>query len=412
MIRGIVEGFYGDPWTKDERQQMMQILGGYGATHYLFGPKDEPGFRADWRTPFSREQLARFQEMLEAAEKAGLVLGFALSPGLDIDFGSGADLEALIAKFQQLARAGIPWLGLFWDDIDPDHSHRDLERFPDPGHAQAWVTNQCREALATHALAEPWVFCPTEYWGRQDSPYRRALRDALHPSVHVIWTGPGICSEAITGADAAQVSAQFGHPLVIWDNYPVNDADMVHELHLGPLEGRDTDVLAQVAGYLANPMDRPWASVIPLLTILRYLQDPTRYDPWKAWEEALRWWGERFVEPLRQLGWATRYSCCGRGSAVEQAFTEAVAAGRSPDASAVDAVLAWRQRSLDDFPEPLRDEIRPWVEKLNAVSGWLAAFLARDAVSVSTFRAQTENNGALVFGGQVERWLRTQEEGQ
>lgn len=406
-MRGIIEGFYGTPWSAASRQEVMAFLGQQGLTHYLFGPKDDPLFRDAWRMPFAPEDLSRFDRMNRDAKANGMMLGVALSPGLDIEFGNAEEVRRLTQKFLQLADIGIRWFGLFWDDIDPTKSPRDLTRFPDPGYAQSWVTNEVKTELGEVAQ-EPWLFCPTEYWTAADSPYRAAVKASLHPDVRVMWTGPGICSERITAEAAAAVTSQFGHPLVIWDNYPVNDAEMVNELHLGPLDGRAPDLLTVVDGYLANPMDRPHASLVALGTIAAYLRDPQHYDPWRAWTDALGYWGREVRVPLERLGRATLYSCCGRGSEWDREFLRAVRAGQSPSEEALQGVLACGTLALEDFPESLRDELGPWIEKVEWVARWLKATLDRDAESARRYADECAKRPALVFSGTVERWLTMQ----
>ncbi|PSR20170.1 MAG: hypothetical protein C7B45_16150 [Sulfobacillus acidophilus] len=405
-MRGVVEGFYGLPWIEEDRRDVMAMLGDKGLSHYLYGPKDAPGFREGWRAPFAAEDLRRLEQMQRMAERYGLTLGIALSPGLDIDFRNPAEITVLERKFRQLHAVGIFWHGLFWDDIDPLGSPRDLDQFPNPGHAQAWVTNQLAQTLPSSNPNSPWVFCPTEYWGVYESSYREAVRTTLAADIGVIWTGPEICSGQLTRVDAERVREQFGHPLVIWDNYPVNDAEMVHELHLGPLEGRAPDLFEVVAGYLANPMDRAQASLIPLATITRYVSDPRTYDPWKAWSAALDYWGQAYHPMLERLGQATLYSCCRRETEISDAFYQAHRKGVPPSPDAVEAVLAWGSVTLDAFPRPLHAEIAPWVEKLRVVALWLEAVMNQDVDTAQQWQAQAAHNESLVYGGTVELWLR------
>jgi hyaluronoglucosaminidase len=72
-----------------------------------------------------------------------------------------------------------------------------------------------------------------------------------------------------------------------WDNYPVNDVAMVHELHIGPLRARESGLVNHSEGLLANPMTQAEASKIALWTIGEYLSDPISYDPEAAWDRAL-----------------------------------------------------------------------------------------------------------------------------
>ncbi len=48
-IRGLIEGFYGRPWTHHERLAWFDRLDGAGATHYVWAAKAEPRHRDAWR---------------------------------------------------------------------------------------------------------------------------------------------------------------------------------------------------------------------------------------------------------------------------------------------------------------------------------------------------------------------------
>src|SRR4029077_4643727 len=73
---------------------------------------------------------------------------------------------------------------------------------------------------------------------------------------------------------------------IVWDNTPVNDATMVHELHLGAYLGRDADLADLVGGVLCNPMNQERASLLQLATAMEFLRDPDHYDAPAAWSRA------------------------------------------------------------------------------------------------------------------------------
>ncbi len=121
--------------------------------------------------------------------------------------------------------------------------------------------------------------CPTVYHGRGDGPYLSALGAATDPRIDLLWTGRAICSPEIDLADAATVARTTARPVLIWDNYPVNDVAMTAELHLGAYRGRDPHLFRFCRGVIANPMEHAESSKIALATIADYLWDPEGYDP-------------------------------------------------------------------------------------------------------------------------------------
>lgn len=128
---------------------------------------------------------------------------------------------------------------------------------------------------------------PTEYSDLADSPYKKALREQLDPSVVVEWTGVGVIAPTITTEQLKQAREVYGHPILVWDNYPVNDY-VTSRLLLGPYAGREPGVASAATGVTANPMVQGEASRIALFTSAAYLWNPTAYDPRKAFAASVQ----------------------------------------------------------------------------------------------------------------------------
>ena len=48
---GVIEGFYGKPWTRQERSQVFAWMAASGLQTYFYAPKDDPHHRSIWRQP-------------------------------------------------------------------------------------------------------------------------------------------------------------------------------------------------------------------------------------------------------------------------------------------------------------------------------------------------------------------------
>lgn len=288
-MRGVVEGFYGPPWSHDARLDVLSFIGARGMNAYVYAPKDDARHRARWRDPYESGEQTRFRELAAHAERVGVRFGFAISPGLDIDYESGADRAVLAGKLEPLHDAGVSWFLLLVDDIPmrPELAPRQAE-------LAAWLRKQLPDARLT--------ICPTEYVGTRPSPYLGELAAGLPPDVDVMWTGPTVCSPTITAADARAWAAVLGGraPLV-WDNYPVNDGTMAHSLHLGAYCGREPALADAVEGVLCNPMTQPHASKVALATAAAFLADPDGYDAGAAWARAIADVGGERQEALAAL---------------------------------------------------------------------------------------------------------------
>lgn len=288
-LRGIVEGFYGQPWSYAARCDVLSFVAPLGMNAYVYAPKDDPFHRTRWREPYPAAEQTELSSLAAHARTLGIRFGFAISPGRDITYESPADRDQLAAKLAPLLDAGVDWFVLALDDIAPAPGlaarQADLATW-----LIAWVRDRCPGGTLT--------VCPTEYVGTRPSPYLAELAAGMPDDVSLLWTGPTVCSPAITVADASSwIAAVAPHEVMLWDNYPVNDGTMTSRLHLGPYQGRDADLVGLLSGVLLNPMTQPHASLVALGTASRYLADPDRYDAVDAWATTL----EEIGSPIRVL---------------------------------------------------------------------------------------------------------------
>jgi hypothetical protein len=269
---GVLEGFYGEPYADDARLALVDWLPTAGGRDFVYAPKDDPWQRARWREPYPAERMAHFAELLAAGERAGVRVGFVVSPGLDWAAG---DEEALVAKLRAFHDLGARCLGVAFDDVPP-------------GGAELGATHGAAVAAAVAGLPDDvtWATCPVDYATAHVTAYLRAFADALPDGVDVFWTGPGIVSAEVPTELARALSAELGRTLVLADNFPVSDGPMSGVLHLGPYPERPADLPAALGGLLLNLGPHPLASRLPAEAGLRWWADPAR-DRVDVWREAL-----------------------------------------------------------------------------------------------------------------------------
>ena len=112
------------------------------------------------------------------------------------------------------------------------------------------------------------ILVPTEYVGMARTRYLDDLARLTPPEIPIGWTGPAVVNDSITADEArARADALGGRAPLIWDNYPVNDATMADRLHLGPLWGRDHDLLGRLLGLPGQPDGAAARSRLPLASI-------------------------------------------------------------------------------------------------------------------------------------------------
>ncbi|MEU2130421.1 beta-N-acetylglucosaminidase domain-containing protein [Streptomyces sp. NPDC018352] len=382
-LRGVIEGFYGTPWSHEARLDQLDYYGEHKMNIYVYSPKDDDYLRAKWRDAYPAGQLAQIKELADRAAQRHVEFTYALSPGLSVCYSSQADAKALVDKFQTIWDIGVRTFAVPLDDI----SYTDWNCAEDKakwgtgggaaGAAQAYLLNRVnKEFIATHPGAQPLQMVPTEYYNVSASPYKKALSEQLDPNVLVEWTGVGVVAPTMTVAQAEAARTVFNHPILTWDNYPVNDY-ATNRLLLGPFSGREKGLPGKLAGITANPMIQPYASKIALYTVADYAWNDAAYDPRTSWGEGLNEYAggdPRTQKALRAFADVNYSSALNKEQAPELA-AEFARYWKSGDATRLASVLG----ELGAAPGRLRDglpdrgfvaDAGPW---LDATGSWATA---------------------------------------
>lgn len=65
MKKGIIEGFYGIPWTFEERKSMINFLSDIGLNQYIYAPKDDPYHNKKWREAYPPEKISKIKDLAD-----------------------------------------------------------------------------------------------------------------------------------------------------------------------------------------------------------------------------------------------------------------------------------------------------------------------------------------------------------
>jgi hypothetical protein len=255
---GLIEGFYGQPWSWRERLGAVAVLNRAFMDLYLYAPKDDPWHRDRWREPYDILSQEAFAALAIRAGSVGVDLVFGISPFLDYDAEDPADYAVLRDKLSAMADLGVQGVALLADDLELEV---DVTVDGDLGVLQADVANRLRADLRPAHPGLGFWFVPTVYdddrlaeW-EGASAYLEALQ-ALDPAYQVMWTGTGTFAATLTAADLDPVRTLIGRDPVLWDNLWANDIydPFAGRLHLGPYAERNLDLYGATAGIGANPM--------------------------------------------------------------------------------------------------------------------------------------------------------------
>ncbi|OON71902.1 beta-N-acetylhexosaminidase [Streptomyces tsukubensis] len=293
-VRGTIEGFYGTPWSQAARLDQMDFYGTHKMNIYVYSPKDDAYLREKWRDPYPADQLARIKQLVERATANHVEFTYALSPGLSVCYSSEEDIKALVTKLETIRDIGVRQFAVPLDDISYTDWNCDADRTRfgtgggAAGSAQSYLLNEVNKRfIKAHEGAKPLQMVPTEYYDVTPSPYKSALSEQLDKDVLVEWTGVGVVAPTMTVAQARAAKEVFGHSILTWDNYPVNDY-ATDRLLLGPFNGREKGLAEQVAGITANPMIQPYASKLALSTVADYTWNDEAYDADRSYRAAVR----------------------------------------------------------------------------------------------------------------------------
>ncbi|MGF6835817.1 hyaluronoglucosaminidase [Paenarthrobacter sp. TE4293] len=295
--RGVIEGFYGTPWSHQARLDVIGFAGSQKMNTYIYSPKDDPLLRDKWRELYSNEELNELRELIDTAAANHIRFTYALSPGIDVCYSRDADLDDAVAKLESLYSLGVRSFVIPLDDIATKvQCAEDLREFgsgqANLAKAQASFLNDVNEKfIAAKDGVLPLETVPTFYNGSAGSPYKRELGRALNPGIVVQWTGEDVVSHRMTRESAETAGQTYGSPgdprsIVIWDNYPVNDFSQDH-LFLAPVIGRDADLHRSIEGIVTNPMIQPYLSLPAVFNYADLSWNGPAYDPTSSMNAAL-----------------------------------------------------------------------------------------------------------------------------
>ncbi|MFN4177633.1 beta-N-acetylglucosaminidase domain-containing protein [Phenylobacterium sp.] len=283
---GIIEGFFGRPYTWEERAGMVRALGPAGYGFYLYAPKADGFLRKRWREPYPDADLASLADFAALCRATGVRFGAGLSPyELYRDF-DAASKQALAVKLDQLVSLGLDDLGVFFDDMRGD--------LPGLAAAQVEIVHWIAERVPGVRL----IACPSYYtddpvldrvFGQRPPNYLEDLGAGLDPAIHLMWTGEEVCSLQVTPAHLARVAGRMRRRPFLWDNYPVNDGPrMSRRLHLRAFTGRPATIGDHLAAHGINTASQAVLSRIPALTLLDSYAQGEAYEYAASFRRAAR----------------------------------------------------------------------------------------------------------------------------
>ena len=278
--RGVVEGFYGNAWSFEDRISQFDFYGQNKLDTYIYGPKDDPYHREKWREFYPEEDAERLKILNEEAKHRKVKFIWGIHPAGDHSWKEDDNI-ATIRKFEQMYSLGLRNFAVFFDDVFGIHA--DGKK-----HAE-YMEYIMENFVRKHSDIETLMMCPSLYnkkWEPRFQPTYLEDIAVIDPFVQIMWTGNSVV-DMIDVEDMDWVNPRIGRKAFIWLNYPVTDYCIDHLL-MGPFTGNEVEATNMVSGFTANPMEYAEASKVSLLGTADFLWNPQAYDPDAAWEVALK----------------------------------------------------------------------------------------------------------------------------
>jgi hypothetical protein len=281
---GVIEGFYGRPWSWDMREAQASFLKPRGYDFYLYAPKADDFLRKRWREDHPADEADRLARMAAHCRGIGMRFGVGLSP---YEAYRNFDAEAQAAMARKLAffdAIGVTDLAILFDDMHGDQA--------DLAAAQIGMAHW----IAARTQASRLIVCPTVYsddpmlqrvFGDTPPNYLEDLGAGLDPKIEIFWTGEEVCSREFSPGHLDNVGERLRRKPLLWDNYPVNDGPaMSPYLYLRSFTGRPATIGPHIAGHAINPSLQPTLFRIPALTLVESYAKGDDYRYSQAFDRA------------------------------------------------------------------------------------------------------------------------------
>lgn len=297
-VRGFIEGFYGIPWSNDDRKSLMEFGGQFKTTSYIFAPKDDPYHRAKWDEPYPEEKLDEISDMAKVGRENKTHFVWSISPLGEVAAiaqkeGDEAAMELLeentekmLDKFDQLYDAGVRQFGVLGDDVGALPLDYVVELMDA---VSEWADDKgdIRDTLYTPAAYNSG-------WAWDGGKELNKLEKHFADNIHILWTG-----ETTVGPVEQYTIDRFKHrdnngvvrrdPL-FWLNWPVNDVDMTR-VFLGKGDMLEPGI-ENLAGVVTNPMQEAEASKVSIFAIADYTWNTEDFSAENSWEDSMK-----YIEP-------------------------------------------------------------------------------------------------------------------
>jgi len=279
-VRGVVEGYYGIPWSFESRKSILEMSGNFKMNSYVYAPKDDPyHFGVQWSEPYPEKELEELRQLVEIAKANNVSFVWTTHVSTHMDFfdaddafnatrnvktsaqwiesdrgttttaawqvpngqkqvdtyGEADTYQKLFAKYEQLYSIGVRQFGFLIDDINFEIARFNVIHY-------TTAANKIVEWGKEKGDVGPLMLCPTYYYQNDIAYNGRTYMRTLKGNPYA--------------AATTVVPAQAGSPT--WNGTAVRVAepgldDSVQVMYTG--DHVMASVFSNSGGYNGNPGD-------------------------------------------------------------------------------------------------------------------------------------------------------------
>lgn len=289
VSRGFIEGYYGNPWSTEDRVNLMTWGGYYKLNAYFYAPKDDPKHRTKWNELYTDEELeSKIRPLAEAGNASKCRFVYALHPfpsgnnfRFDTDAHYNEDLAKLKAKFKQVIDAGVRQIAILADDFVNPGAANEVRLLND---MSTWLA-EVKQEYPDMKMTLPFV--PYDYMGNGSSSELQTLK-SVPENVQIVMTGGRVWGE-VTNNFTTTFTNNVGRGPFMWINWPCSDNSHKHLIMGGNSTFLHGGVDAsKIQGIMLNPMQQSEPSKVAIFANASYAWNiwDTDADADQTWEDA------------------------------------------------------------------------------------------------------------------------------
>ena len=283
--RGFIEGYYGNPWSTEDRINLMTWGGYYKLNSYFYAPKNDPKHNSNWRQLYTDEEIETLiKPLADAGNASKCRFVYALHTFMnnavrfDTEEHYQEDLAIVQAKFEQVIEAGVRQVAILADDaanVGADNYIKFLNDMTD------WLAEMGKKYPD---LKQTLPFCTVEYMYNGQSYYQQ-----FPENVQIVMTGGRIWGE-VSNSFTETFTNTAGRGPYMWINWPCTDNSKNHLIMGGYSTFLHPGVdPAKIQGIVLNPMQQSEPSKVAIFGNACY-----SWNIWETEEEADLAWNNSF----------------------------------------------------------------------------------------------------------------------